>query len=69
MTKVVKHPETELIEIFHEFLDSIYYEGYAEHIAENMPNLYAYEKEQFISNHAPCAAKVIPLNQINSQAK
>jgi len=62
MTKIVKHPEAQAIEIFHEFLDNVNFKGYAAKIAENMPELYEYEKMQFFNNYTFPPAKVIKLS-------
>ena len=37
-----------LIEIFHEYLDAIFYEGYSLQIAEDYPELYEWEYLVFI---------------------
>ena len=41
-----------LVEIFIEFMDSIYYQGYAKELAENYPDRYLWEYEQFKDEHA-----------------
>jgi len=41
-----------LVEIFIEFLDSIYYQGYTLDLAKNYPDRYYWEFEHFKAEHA-----------------
>ena len=41
----------EAIEVFIEYLDGIYYEGYARHLAEDNPTAYNFELNQFFDNY------------------
>lgn len=40
-----------MIEILNEYLDSIYYEGYAEQLATENPQAYEHEMELFMYNY------------------
>jgi hypothetical protein len=41
----------EAIEVFIEHLDSIYYEGYAYHLASDNPQAFTFELNQFLDNY------------------
>lgn len=40
-----------LIEIFYEFLNSIYWDGYAEDLAGTNPEKFNFELNEFLNNH------------------
>lgn len=41
----------EAIEVFTEYLDSIYYEGYTEQLASDNPQAFTFELNQFFDNY------------------
>ena len=41
----------ESIEVFTEYLDSIYYQGYAEQLASENPQAFTFELNQFFDNY------------------
>lgn len=43
--------EQNISELFAEYLSSIYFEGYADHLAECDPSAYEFELSQFIYNN------------------
>ena len=40
-----------MIELFVEFTDGIYYEGYAEHLAKDDPEKFRFELDEFLENY------------------
>ena len=40
-----------MIELFIEYLDSIYWEGYAQQLASDNPQAYTFELNQFLDNY------------------
>jgi len=40
-----------MIELFVEFTDGIYYEGYAEHLAKDDPEKFNFELNEFLENY------------------
>lgn len=40
-----------MVEIFNEFLDSLYWEGYARQLAAENPERYDFELNQFLNNY------------------
>lgn len=41
-----------MIEAFHDYLDSLYFEGYARQLAEQFPERYNYELNEFLNAYA-----------------
>lgn len=40
-----------MFEAFIDFIDSLYWDGYAERLAEENPQAYTFELNQFFENH------------------
>ncbi len=45
-----------MIDAFHDFLESLYYEGYAKQLAKQDPERYNYELEEFLNNYGEAQA-------------
>lgn len=48
MTKLKNYQIQDAVELFHEQLDSLNFEGYAAMLYNESPQLYNFEKEQFL---------------------
>lgn len=40
-----------MIDLFHEFLDGLFWDGYAEQLAADNPERYTFELNQFLDNY------------------
>lgn len=40
-----------MIEMFIEFMDMIYYEGYSKHLADDDPEKFSFEFDEFLGNY------------------